>query len=67
MGMVSRHPFVWPERMMAARNGKIGAERRDGFWGGGVYLIIHPHTRTSLHLDNDKNSGVLKSPKKGEG
>ena len=59
-------------RVARADDGRAQRENRcrEAGWflgGGGVYLIIHPHTRTSLHLDNDKNSGVVEPPQKWEG
>ena len=67
MGIASRRSFVWPEQMMAARAGERGAGVRGGGWGGVIYLFIYPHTRPSLDLDNEMNSGVVEPPQKGEG
>ena len=53
--------------MTAPRAGERGAEVRGGGGGGGIYLFIYPHTRPSLDLENDKNSGVVEPPQKGEG
>ena len=41
---------------------------RGRWWlgGGDIYLLIYPHTRPSLDLDKEKNSGVVEPPKKGE-